>query len=308
MEKTKASQVISSILEKDPLLNIYMPDWGDLSKIDDYLIVILPKGMSDKEEYFVDAINSKGEIVKLSSKHEPKIPYLVIGHNERVVVSNSNTRSHKDNSDIIYQTKHYSYSLKKGLINFQTKNDRISEVEKATYSTGKKRKFLLGLDNIETIKWAEFTSLNAIKEVEAWTKGQPEVVCKISYKKLGTSLIRKIFTDYEMEDLDLGENDWYSGSNWWNGLGLSKMKLKRKHGNWTSIKWVRKALITVPITYHFIEDDSLGGVSMKLLGKKIVLELDGDGDDIGRFDVHFSDYLDREYTTNSGRFRVFNQK
>ena len=43
--------LLDSISKSEPLLNIYMPDWGDLSQYDDFLIVISPKEVNEHEEY-----------------------------------------------------------------------------------------------------------------------------------------------------------------------------------------------------------------------------------------------------------------
>lgn len=40
--------LLDSIAEFEPLLNIYMPDWDDLSQYDDFLIAVLPKGLMVK--------------------------------------------------------------------------------------------------------------------------------------------------------------------------------------------------------------------------------------------------------------------
>jgi len=109
--------LLDSISKSEPLLNIYMPDWGDLSQYDDFLIVISPKEVNEHEEYTLKAYNMKGDTILLSSKKEPDLPYLVIGYNERV-----NVKTKMENSSSTFlRTPYYSYELKtEGLISSES--------------------------------------------------------------------------------------------------------------------------------------------------------------------------------------------
>lgn len=47
------NELAMSVQKFDPLLNVYMPDWGDLSQYDDFLFVLDTKDVFDSEEHTV---------------------------------------------------------------------------------------------------------------------------------------------------------------------------------------------------------------------------------------------------------------
>lgn len=290
--------LLDSISKSEPLLNIYMPDWGDLSQYDDFLIVISPKEVNEHEEYTLKAYNMKGDTILLSSKKEPDLPYLVIGYNERV-----NVKTKMENSSSTFlRTPYYSYELKtEGLISsesLQITNNNNAKLENTNASIRKRS--IIDRKSFETIKKARFLSKSALQNVEGWSRGAPEMFCKVYYKKLG-SLFDFIVGEVSVFPINLGEDGWYSGSRSW--LKFKPWKVVENNGNWRVFNWARTALMT-KMAYLFYEDDGEAKVTVSAFGKEVEATVSS-GDLVGSSWVYFSDSLNKSYKiSNSFEFTI----
>ncbi len=281
-------KLFKSILSKDPLLNIYMPDWDEeyLKKSKDFLIVIKPKSGNDKKEYSLYGINSKGETVILSSLVEPKIPYLVIGDNERVVINKTGNNLQKrgvmDSS--FFETEYYSYFFKK-FMNIDRKTNNLKKRDGGKFITSGKRS-IFDRNKMDVIVKARFLGMDEIREVEGWGSGNPEVSCDVYYKSLGS--ITDLFTN-TCRHINMGESGWYKGSSFW----FSAYSVMN-YGEWYVMNWVRTALPT-KMVYHLYEEDAKFYIDGEVFGKDAVKVKIHNGDDIGYTDVFFKDNLGKWY-------------
>lgn len=285
--------LLESIAKNEPLLNIYMPEWGDLSKYDDFLIVILPKNANDKNSYKLSAYNKNGDLITLDSRKEPNIPYLVVGYNERFNISKNNgTRSSS-----ILNTKYYSYNLKGNYIEYD--NINLPKYENRASDSNRKRN-ILHRDRKEVITVARFLSKGAVEAVEGWAKGQPEVFCNVYYKELG-SIVDFIIGYVSSITINMDNNHWYSGRKfWWS------WSIKDNYGNWDIINWNKNALKT-KMGYLFYEDDGSVKIELSNFEKKINVKIE-DGDLIGSEWVHYSDNLGKTYRISNMFEFVIDQK
>lgn len=294
-------ELLDSIAEFEPLLNIYMPDWGDLSQYDDFLIAVLPKGANGQKGYKLDAYNKKGDLIILDSKKEPNIPYMVIGYNERVNLS-PNTG---ERSSSILQTKYYTYELKTTYIPTTIASESYNTLADENRVAPKVRKrSIFDGKNYEVIKMARFLSRDALRNVEEWTRGNPEMFCKVYYKKLGS------FFDFavghvSIHDINLGEDDWYTGSRTW--IGGNDWKVVDNYGNWRVFRWAPTALMT-KIAYAFYEDDEGVRVRASFSGREISVTVEN-GEYVGSDWVFFQDSLGKTYKlSNSFEFVIDQEK
>lgn len=293
------AELLDSIAKQEPLLNIYMPDWGDLSQYDDFLVVVSPRQVNEREGYVLKAYNKKGEVVLLNSKEEPKLPYLVVGYNERVEAEpNTGGRSAS-----FLRTKYYSYTLNEGYIPLHS--EEADEIDDSVRAKPKVRKrSIVDRKSYEVIKMARFLSKRALQDVEDWSRGAPEVFCKVYYKRLG-SLFDFAVGHVTVQEVRLGEDGWYSGSRSW--LKFNPWKVVENWGNWRVLRWVPTALMT-KMLYLFYEKDGEVKVTVNFSSREFTASV-SDGDLVGSDWVLFADPLGKKYqVSNTFEFIIDQEK
>lgn len=252
-----------------PLLNIYFPQDVEEKWLhtDEFLTIILEPSFSDTTDSIVYAYNQRGEQIVLSVDEEPLVPYIVVGINERISFSPDSTLARSINEPI-FKNEYYSFYLPEYF------NNEMKIVE-TLYNNYRGER-----SNPDVISRARFKSSDAIKAVEKWLRGAPEVHLTV------------IYADYSPADIimgpllhnlqfNLGDNNWYKG----------KRRKKRpcdNYGNWSITSWTncQKSYMK----YHFHEMDnkfkvSINGWDVQFSG----------GDLIGDSKVNYSDVLGTTY-------------
>ena len=262
------SSFVEQIKKKLPLLNIYFPCTTELDPESDFLTVFLNPSFNDCKEKIVKAFNKKGEIVELSTEVEPTIPYMVVGINERVSLI-PNTVLTRSSSEPVFVNEFNSYYLPDCFNS--SKEDSIP----FTYVAQRGNR-----SDSDVISRAKFKSSDAIKRVEKWMRGAPEVYLTVIYADnspfdivVGPALHNLQF--------NLGENNWYTGSR-------RKKTPCDNFGNWSITNW--KNCQKTYMKYHFHEMDNnftvtVNGWEVKFSG----------GDLIGDCKVNYSDELGFTY-------------
>lgn len=268
--------------ENCPLLNMYFPQDFDKDSIlnsDEFLIVMLDPTFSDSnsKDSTVLAYNKKGDIINIPVDEEPSVPYIVIGINERFELQPVQTS--KLNFAPALTTKFHNYYLPDCYK--QSKNKFESAILASCQRDNK--------DADDIITRARFTSSEAIKDVEKWFRGAPEVHLTVVYADKTAPLDYIIGQLIHSISVPMGENNWYTGSR-------RKKKPCDNFGNWHTIRWNVAAQKTY-MTYKFAEKDN--GFKIKV-NSLISLSIEG-GDDIGQTQVAYTDELGRLYVC-SNRF------
>lgn len=288
-----ASNTISEISQKYPLINIYTPfSEKDFLSAKDFLIVVDNLSGKDDLGYNMSAFNKKGEKVFLSSNEEPKIPYIVVGRNERVEAYPNNTL--RSLNSTYHKNKTHSFSLKKGFSNIEEKSSLRSLSENAgLFNDLNEYRSIGDRDTYDYISKAEFMSKSALQRVEGWSRGQPEVVLTIFYDSiLENGSETQIYNNKYKLNVDLGEEGWYSGSRSW--LKPGRFKVRTNTTGWTIVRWGVVAKPT-QMRYYFVEEDGKFEVKVSYKGVKVEFDLMGSADFIGETIIDFYDSLPREY-------------
>lgn len=320
---SNSSFISGSILtqiEKDyPLLNFYVPFASeDFETAKDYYVVIWPEDGEDGSEYKIPAYNKAGEKKELSSVKEPDVPYIVIGNNERVKIS-ENTVAPKSVSDAnIYKTDFYTYTLPDKYNPLYDDPTLSANLTQTRVAGGKRNISDTGMSEI--IKSARFSSIDAINKVEGWGKGQPEVAAKAAYYKVSDPILEnriidllknvsndegkilEVLSKYSSDLLhgeirfDMGKKGWFSGSRW------SGRKVAKVNGNWKVFRWNEQGLPTL-VKYRFYEEDSNPAEpTVEFKGVKLTIKINAGTQDIGECDVLYNDPLGIEYSTAGSNF------
>ncbi len=257
-----------------PLLNIYMPDDQDFAMTDDFLTVILEPSFNDCKDHKVNALNRNGDIIVLSADKEPTIPYMVIGINERITLEPEASMTRSSQS-AIFSNEYHSYYLP-DRFNQKKRDSSTPQTRSLSYRNGR--------ITSDVISRAKFKSSDAIKAVEKWFRGAPEVHLTVIY---ADNSPMDIITGPLLHNIqhNLGENGWYTGSR-------RKKKPCDNYGNWSIIDW--QHLQKKYMKYHFHEMDNKFKVT--IAGWEV--QFSG-GDNIGDCKVNYSDALGATYHINN---------
>lgn len=264
-----------------PLLQIYMPDDQDFSNMSDFITVILFPNFKDGKDKSVKAFNSKGEIISISALEEPEVPYMVIGLNERfdLMADKTNIKSYRDQKPY-FTTEYHTYYLSD---TFRKKDplEKIMETKntRANRNTSDKNIY-------DVITRARFMSRDAIRNIESWMRGKPEVWGRLVFHQLGSPL-DFILAGSTVISLDMGEDNWYTGKR-------RKPNPCNNYGNWQCVRWVPLAKQT-KMKYIFVEEDN--GFSITI-NNNLTINLHG-GDNIGEQYVFFRDNINRTYPVSN---------
>lgn len=261
------SSLIEEIKKNAPLLNVYFPEGQKLDQ-DEFLTVILDPSFDDSKDKTVKAFNKKGEIVEISADEEPDVPYMVIGINERITLT-SETGLTRSTSGPIFTNEYHSYYLP----------DCFNKEKKAfipsTYASHRGNR-----SNPDVISRAKFKSSNAIKRVEKWMRGAPEVHLTVIYadKSPADIVFGPLLHNLQF---NLGDKNWYTGPR-------RKKRPRDNFGNWYITNWTNCQ--KTYMKYHFHEMDNkfkvtVNGWEVKFSG----------GDLIGDSKVNYSDNLGTTY-------------
>ncbi|WP_042367370.1 hypothetical protein [Bacteroides neonati] len=266
-----------------PLLHIYMPDDQDFSK-NDFLTVILHPDFDDSKDTIVKAFNKKGEIIELSTKEEPETPFMVVGINERISLFTNRSSFSKINSQLpFFTTTYHSYYLPEAY-------DYTAPAVPMFSRTSKRDKN--DRNSYEVITRAKFASRNAIRDVESWVRGKPEVECQVYFHNKG-SLKDFILGESTSISVIMGEDNWYTGKR-------RKPNPCDNYGNWFVVRWVPLAK-TTKMKYIFAERDN--GFKIKVFND-LSFKIEG-GDEIGSQYVFWEDNINTTYPVARSQENMF---
>lgn len=262
---------LDEVQRNSPLLNIYFPqdlDTEDILNSQEFFTVILDPSFSDTEDSTVYAYNKRGEIIELSTNEEPEAPYVVVGINERITLT-PETAFTRSTSEPIFKNEYYSFYLPD---NFNKDKEAFIP---STYGTKRGNR-----STPDVISRAKFKSSNAIKEVEKWLRGAPEVHLTVIYadKSPADIILGPLLHNLQF---NLGDNNWYTGPR-------RKKKPCDNYGNWSITNWTN--LQKSYMKYHFHEMDN----KFKVTVKGWEVQFSG-GDLIGDAIVDYDDDLGKTY-------------
>jgi hypothetical protein len=264
-----------------PLLQIYMPDDQDFSNMSDFITVILFPNFKDGKDNFVQAFNSKGEIVSISALEEPEVPYMVVGLNERfdLMPDKINTKNNLEQGPY-FTTEYYAYYLPDMFKKKQQQGTKIQNKNtRASRNPNDKEVY-------EVVSRARFMSRDAIRNVESWMRGKPEVEARIIFHQLG-SLLDFVLGASTVLSFDMGEDNWYTGKR-------RKPNPCNNYGNWKVVRWVPLAKKT-KMKYIFVERDNGFSIS---INNNLTISLHG-GDNIGEQYVYWGDNINKIYPVSN---------
>lgn len=272
-----------------PLLNVYLPEDQDFSNMENFLTVILYSDFRDGKDQIVKALNVKGEIVEISAFEEPDVPYMVVGINERFDLSpqNIDNRIYSTQSPV-FRTKYHNYYLSQS---FEKKDQlqRMIELRSLKRSS-------TDSESYEVITRAKFRSRDAIRSVESWVRGKPEVEARVVFHNKG-SLLDFVLGEATSMSIYMGENNWYTGKR-------RKPNPCDNYGNWFVVRWAPLAKQT-KMKYIFGERDNGFNIT---LNDNLSFSVHG-GDDMGSQYVHWKDNLNQTYpTSNLFEFEIGQRK
>ena len=262
--------LIDGFKKNAPLLNIYLPDGQEIDAANDFLTVILDPSFSDQDDHVVKAFNRQGDIIEISADEEPELPYMVVGINERYTLKQE-TAYTRSTQEAIFSNEYHSYYLP-DCFNQEKVDAFIPQTRANSYRNNRSAS--------DVISRARFKSSSAIKQVEKWLRGAPEVHLTV------------IYADYSLLDIitgpllhnmqyNLGDNGWYKGKR-------RKKKPRDNFGNWYTLNW--NGLQKKYMKYHFHEMDNRFKVAIN--GWEIAFS---GGDLIGDCKVNYADPLGTTY-------------
>lgn len=227
--------LVEGFKKEAPLLNVYLPDDQDFGAANDFLTVILEPSFNDREDHVVKAFNRRGDLIEISADEEPELPYMVVGINERITLEPQTVLT-RSSEPAIFSNEYHSYYLP----------DCFNQVKKDSFIPQTRASYRNDRQNSDVISRAKFKSSAAIKNVEKWVRGAPEVHLTVVY---ADKSILDVLTGPLLHNLqyNLGDNGWYRG----------KRRKKRpcdNYGNWYITNWknVQKSYMK----YHFHEMDN----------------------------------------------------
>lgn len=262
---------LNEVQQKSPLLNIYFPqdlEIEDFFNSQEFFTVILDPFFSDTENSTVYAYNKNGELVELSANEEPSVPYIVVGLNERITLT-PETAITRSTSEPIFTNEYHSFYLPDCF------NKEKETFIPSTYGTQRGNR-----SNPDVISRARFKSSSAIKEVEKWLRGAPEVHLTVIYadKSPADVILGPLLHNLQF---NLGDNNWYTGPR-------RKKKPCDNFGNWSITNWINCQ--KTYMRYHFHEMDN----KFKVTVNGWEVQFSG-GDLIGDSKVNYSDNLGQTY-------------
>lgn len=266
---------LNEVQQKSPLLNIYFPQDScadDILNSQEFFTVVLDPSFSDTNDSTVYAYNKNGEIVELSANEEPEAPYIVVGINERITLD-SETAATRCTSEPIFKNEYYSFYLPDCF-----NKDKETFIP-STYGSQRGDR-----STPDIISRAKFKSSDAIKEVEGWFRGAPEVHLTVIYadKSPADLILGPLLHNLQY---NLGENNWYTGPR-------RKKKPCNNFGNWYITNWTNCQ--KTYMKYHFHEMDNKFKVTIN--GWEV--QFSG-GNLIGDVKVNYTDNLGMTYHLGS---------
>jgi hypothetical protein len=257
-------KLIEAIKTKYPLLQIAVPDIYEASTLNwntgEYkpLIAFLPEDFNETTTKYITAFDIEGKEYELDTQNPPENPVIVISENERLVaIPKSKAIQPTFGCQLLYATADYDYisSACYRNINEYINNSGNSNGGKTyTIDTRSPQRDYNNdppqLMRDDVITKAKFISMDALKTVESWANGAPEVELVVTYtfkqnNAYTTQTIRKIFSD----------SGWTKGGLF--GIGRST---DTKTLNVPILYW-DKDDFGILMKYTFIEND--GGSSIE---------------------------------------------
>jgi hypothetical protein len=263
-------KLIEAIKTKYPLLQIAVPDIYEESTLnwntEEYkpLIAFLPEDFNEATTQYITAFDIEGKEYELDVQNPPENPVIVISESERVVAIPKSKAIQSLGCELLHETVDYEYvssACYKNALFQQTSlyNDQYSG---RGNNSGNNRPIdtrsphraynsdppTLVRDDV--ITKAKFVSMDALKQVESWANGAPEVYMVVTYtlkqnNTYTTQSIQKSFTD----------DGWTKGG----VLGIGR-STTTKTLNVPVLYW-DKDNFGILMKYTFIESD--GGSSKK---------------------------------------------
>lgn len=298
-EKDSIDKLLDRLYREHPLLNIYMPDWTNEDIKDDFLIVVLPDTFEDGMDMPLPALNLKGELVYVSSLKEPSVPYMVIGSNERVILS--------DNAKVSVDKKTFygdfnAYEVD-SFIPCENESDMNKSASLRAMTSGKRS--LLDKKSDEVITMARFMSKQALQNVEGWHHGKPEVKMRAYYKSL-SSVVDFFVGEISHHEVNMGIEGWYTGHRLW--ISGGKWDVCPNYGNWHIMRWIPVAHPT-KMKYVFFETDHKSHtITVNVGSNDISFTYSKGTDEIGSTWVLFTDPLGKTYTLSNAFQFTLNQE
>ncbi|MDR1897815.1 MAG: DUF3103 domain-containing protein [Prevotellaceae bacterium] len=231
-------KLITSIKTKYPLLQIAVPDVYDGStedwNTDEYkpLVAFVPEDFDEKTTKSITAFDIDGNEYELDAKNPPENPVIVINENERLVtIPKSKAVDTRLACGVLLETVLFVYIDAIYYNEYQEYYDDFFAVDARLKSTVQPsspcaNQFIYDGSNNNNKKYtpdtrspqraynsnppsvtrddvitkAKFVSMDALKQVESWANGAPEVEMVVTYtlkqnNTYSTQTIRKIFTD-----------------------------------------------------------------------------------------------------------------
>lgn len=270
ISKVDLGRLIDDVKRNVPLLNIYFPPTDQEKINNDFLTIILEPSFDDSKDRVVQAINKKGEIIEITTDEEPEIPYMVVGINERLIPVPKEEISYITNR-AVFSSEYYSYYLPNC---YNVEDEKFPFI--VPTAIGVKER---GLEQ-DIISRAKFKSSDAIKAVEKWLRGAPEVHLTVIYADYSPVdlLVGPLLHNLEF---NLGDDNWYTGPR-------RKKNPCDNYGNWYTTDWINCQ--KKYMKYHFTEMDN--GFSITINGWDINVS---GGDLIGGCKVNYQDVSGKTY-------------
>ncbi|MDR0604682.1 MAG: DUF3103 domain-containing protein [Bacteroidales bacterium] len=254
-------ELIASIKIKYPLLQVAVPDVYENStavwNTGDYkpLVAFLPENFDDTAQY-ITAFDIDGKEYELDAQNPPENPVIVVSENERVVAIPKSKAVSPSKCQALFETVSYLYidagcyrsnEILTEYVPHINYNSNTSSQKYTPDTRSPQRSYnsdppLVTRDDV--ITKAKFVSMEALKQVESWANGAPEVEMVVTYtfkqnNTYSTQTVRKIFTD----------SDWTKGGVF--GIGRST---KEKTLDVPVLYW-DKDNFGILMKYTFIEVD-----------------------------------------------------
>ncbi|NOU61599.1 hypothetical protein [Marinifilum caeruleilacunae] len=321
-DKTKTSNFETPSLFKEleqdyPLMQIAIPEiFTESEEGIDFArkpphVVILPIDFDEKTTTTLTAIDNEGNSYQIDANEPPEEPVIVISENERLVaiVKNEldNINHHMGIPD--FETEdHYYYQRGMVIQEFNGRGLNSGSSSSSSSSSSRSRRYDRDQnDNLDNLLKAKFISKSALRSVEKWTQGKPEVKLIVVFAK--------------DDDNQLGTLTKYLGKKGWYHRKWLKLKIDTKTLNIPMLQW-NKNEFGDRMKYVFIEEDANRGsknIDIVLTSKidnqntintKITLEVNKNDDEMGEALLQYTNTTAGEGTKHStGIFEFWvNQK